>query len=84
VPVVGLGEARHDALRRIELGGWFERAGESSRVRDAIQAEGAVLADPGIVAGDVPAARVGDDSVRVQRAFGAAAVAAVYLIEIGR
>ncbi len=54
--VRGLGESGQDVLRRVESGGWLERAGQGSRVSDAIQLERPVLADAGIRARDIPAA----------------------------
>ena len=75
VAVVGGGEPRHHAPRRIESCGRLERTGQGPRGRDAIEPERPVLADLGVRARDVPAARVGDDPIGVQRAFAAPALA---------
>src|SRR5580704_14548562 len=74
MPVRGLGESGEDVLRRVEPGGRLERAGQGPGVHDAIEPERPVLADAGIRTGHVPAARVGDEPVRVQGALAAPAV----------
>jgi hypothetical protein len=51
-------------LRGVESGGGLERAGQDPGVCDAVEPEGAVLADAWVRARHVPAARVGDEHVR--------------------
>jgi hypothetical protein len=69
MPVRSSGEPGQDVLRRVESGGWLERAGQGPGVCDAIEPERPVLADAGIRARHVPAAGVGDEPVGVQGAF---------------
>ena len=73
--VAGRGEPGQHVLRRVEPLGWLERARTRPHVRDAVEAEGPVLADAGIHARHVPAARMGDEPVRVQGALATSAVA---------
>lgn len=71
--VAGTGEAGEQALGRIEVGGWLERAGQGPRVGDAVQPERAVLAGVRVGARHVPAAGVDDESVGVHHAAAAPA-----------
>ena len=48
MPVRSRGEPGEHALGRVERGGRLERAGQGPGVRDAVEPEGPVLADPGI------------------------------------
>ena len=48
--------------------GRLERAGQSSRTRDAVEPERAILARPGIIPGDVPPAGMIDQPERMEHA----------------
>jgi hypothetical protein len=73
MPVRRRGEPRQDVLRGVEPGGRLEGAGQGPRIRDAVQPEGPLFADSRVRARDVPAARMGDEPVRMQGAFAAPA-----------